>query len=441
MEKVYEYLRSNIGLKLNDTVVIAVSGGPDSMCLLNLLTTLKTEMNINIVCAHVNHNVRKESAYEKSFVEEYCISHGITFEYMKIKEYGEDNFHNEARSKRYEYFNTMMKKYGSKILLTAHHADDLIETILMRIVRGSTLRGYSGFSKVVKMENYVLIRPLIEVTKDEVFKYCKKNNLKFMQDKSNSKDIYTRNRFRKYIVPLFKKEDKFVDKKFMQFSNTLLEYDDYINKDVIKVLEKAYLDKVLNLEIFRQQHNVIQTKILNNILETIYADDLMLITNSHVELIKNLINSTKPNVYVFLPNSIKVIKSYNNLKFEREFIDIDSYEVELINYVNLPNGKNLEIVSNSESTSNNTCRLNSKNCTLPLIVRNRKQGDKLTVKGMLGSKKLKDIFIDEKISTEERDVWPVVVDSEDNIVWLPGLKKTKYDVDKDMKYDIIIKYY
>lgn len=441
MERVYEYLRGSIGLKVNDTVVVAVSGGPDSMCLLNLLTTLKNELSINIVCAHVNHNVRKESAYEKSFVEDYCTSHGIVFEYMKIKEYGEDNFHNEARSKRYAYFNTMMMKYGAKILFTAHHADDLIETILMRIVRGSTLRGYSGFAKVVQMDNYVLIRPLIGTSKDDVFKYCKKNSLKFMQDKSNSKDIYTRNRFRKYIVPLFKKEDKFVEKKFIQFSNTLLEYDDYINKDVINIMNDAYVNEVLNLEVFKQQHNVIQTKILNNILQTIYADDLMLITNAHVDLIKNLINSSKPNIYVFLPNNIKVIKSYESLKFEHEVVEIDSYEVEMINYVNLPNGKNLEVVNSSESTSNNTCRLNSKQFTLPLIVRNRKQGDKLTVKGMLGSKKLKDIFIDEKISAEERDVWPVVVDSEDNIVWIPGLKKTKYDVDKDMKCDIIIKYY
>lgn len=441
MEEIYEELRNKMNLKHNDTVIIAVSGGPDSMCLLNLLTILREEININIVCAHVNHNVRKESKHEKTFVEEYCNSHSITFEYMKIKEYGDDNFHNEARNKRYEYFNNMILKYGAKYLFTAHHADDLIETILMRIVRGSTLRGYSGFSKKVKMDNYILCRPLIGIAKTEILKYCKFNGLKYVNDKSNQKDVYTRNRFRKYIVPLFKKEDTKVEKKFIQFSNTLLEYDEYINKDVDKVIKDIYNDSRIDLKKFNGLEKLIQTKVLNNILETLYLDDLMLISNSHVDLIKTLIKSKKPNVFVFLPNNIKVVKAYDELRFEKEIVEFDSYEIEMINYVNLPNGKNLEKVAASDLSNNNICRLNSKDLALPLIVRNRRQGDKINVKGMLGSKKIKDVFIDEKISSDKRDVWPIVTDSENNIVWIPGLKKTKYDIDKDMNYDIIIKYY
>ena len=441
MEEVYSYLKNKLNLKVNDTVVVAVSGGPDSMCLLSLLTILKEEIDINVVCAHVNHNVREESAYEKSFVEEYCNNYGIVFEYMKIKEYGDDNFHNEARSKRYTYFNTIMEKYGAKYLMTAHHADDLIETILMRIVRGSTLRGYSGFSKVIKMEKYNIIRPLIAISKEKIFTYCKNNKIKYVQDKSNNKDVYTRNRFRKYIVPLFKKENPTVEKKFINFSNTLLEYDDYINKDVNKVMDNIYSNRILNLVEYKPLHNLIKTKIINNILETIYQDDLMLITNMHVELIKELIESKRPNVYVYLPNNIRVVKAYDKLKFELEVVDFNAYEIELSSFVNLPSGKNLELISSTDSNNNNICRLNSKSIKLPLIVRTRRPGDKITIKGMLGSKKIKDIFIDEKISGEDRDLWPVVTDSEDNIVWLPGLKKTKYDVDKDLKCDIIIKYY
>ena len=102
-----------------------------------------------------------------------------TFEGMTIEDYGDDNFHNEARTKRYIYFGEIVKKYKAKYLFTAHHGDDLTETILMRIVRGSTLRGYSGFSKVIKRDGYTLIRPLIEVTKDEIVSFNKKNKIHY----------------------------------------------------------------------------------------------------------------------------------------------------------------------------------------------------------------------------------------------------------------------
>ena len=115
--------------------------------------------------------------------------------------------------------------------------------------------------------------------------------------------------------------------------------------------------------------------------------------------------------------------------------------IEIIKYVNLPNGKNIEVVDRSKLTDNNICRLDSSEVCLPLHVRNRKNGDKIYIKGMLGSKKLKDIFINEKIPQNERDLWPVVVDSKENIVWIPGLKKSKFDKKITDKCDIILKYY
>ncbi len=182
-------------------------------------------------------------------------------------------------------------------------------------------------------------------------------------------------------------------------------------------------------------------KIIYYILEQTYQDDLMLITDHHAELIYNLIHSKKANVKIHLPNNIKAIKAYNNLVLMKEEMRSNEYEIEIIDYANLPNGKNIEVVTESDETDNNICRLSSEEVRLPLHVRNRKFGDKMTVKGMLGSKKLSDIFIDNKISSEERELWPVVVDSNDVIVWLPGLKKSKFDKTKKEKYDIILKYY
>lgn len=442
MEKAYEFLMKEVNIKYGDTIVIGVSGGPDSMALLHLMASIKKAIDIQVICAHVNHNTGRPGQIEdQKFVEKYCKNNNITFETMIIEDYGDDNFHNEARSKRYNYFGKIVKEYNAKYLCTAHHGDDLIETILMRIVRGSTLRGYSGFSKILNMDGYTILRPLINVTKDEILEYNKVNKIEYMQDGSNVKDVYTRNRFRKYIVPEFKKEDSNVHNKFYKFSKTLLEYNEYIDRQVEKIISKVYPQNILNIEEFLKLENVIAMKIIYFILESVYQDDLMLITDHHAELIYSLIKSKKVNTYIYLPNNLKAIKEYNQLTFVTEQIRNDEYEIEIINYLNLPNGMNIEVIDKSEQIDNFICRLSKDNVKFPLRVRTRKNGDKINIKGMLGSKKINDIFIDEKITVTERDMWPIVVDSNDQVVWLPGLKKTKFDKLKSEKYDIILRYY
>lgn len=440
MNESFKFINS-LDIKYGDAVVAGISGGPDSMALLHMLVRLKSALDIQVVCAHVNHNVRKESAEELVFVKNYCRNNGIVFESMVIEDYGDDNFHNEAHSIRYNYFGQMVKKYGAKYLFTAHHGDDLMETILMRITRGSTLRGYSGFSKVVKKDNYTIVRPFINVTKDEILAYNKANKLKYVIDASNDKDVYTRNRFRKYIIPQFKREDSKVHDKFYKFSQTLLEYNDYIEQQVNKQMKKVYAHGILNIEEFLKLERVIGMKIIYHMLENTYQDDLMLISDKHAEIIYDLIKSKKTNSQVHLPNNIAAVKTYNSLVLEKIIGANDAYEIELDKYMSLPNGKNIEIVEKTKSDNNNVCRLNSNEIKLPLYVRSRHDGDKMTVKGMLGRKKINDIFIDNKVNPKDRDLWPILMDSDDNIVWLPGLKKSKFCKTKDEKYDIILRYY
>lgn len=441
MDKAYDFILKNIDLHYGESVVVGVSGGPDSMALLHLLTEVRKTLDIKIICAHVNHNVRLESSDEKIFVENYCLKNDIVFEFMKIEDYSDDNFHNDARNKRYNYFGELIKKYGARYLFTAHHGDDLMETILMRIVRGSTLRGYSGFSKIVNMGDFIILRPLINATKEEIYTYDKKNKIPFVTDKSNEKDVYTRNRFRKYIVPQFKKEDINVHQKFYKFSKTLIEYSDYIDRVASTKIKKIYVQNVLNIEKFLEEEKVIQMKIIYYILEHIYTDDLMLITDRHAELLYNLIISKRANLKIHLPNNIMAVKEYNICSFMRQNSKPSDYEIELNEFANLPNGKNIEVVKRSSTISNNICRLNSSEIKLPLHIRNRRNGDKISVKGLLGSKKVNDIFIDEKIPCLSRDLWPVVVDSSNTIIWIPGLKKSKFDKTKEEMYDIILKYY
>ncbi len=441
MDEVYDFLVKKSGLKYKDTVVVAVSGGPDSMALLHMMIKVKKELDLFVVCAHVNHNVREESESEREFLQKYCDDEGICFEYMKIENYGEDNFHNEARTIRYNYFEKIIDKYEAKYLFTAHHSDDLIETILMRIVRGSTLKGYSGFAKIVKKKNYKIVRPLIGLTKEELLKYDNENKIKYVTDKSNYKDVYTRNRYRKYVLPFLKNEDPNVHLKFLKFSETLIENNEYIEKQMNEVINKVFKQGVLNIEKFLELDDIIQGKIIYSILEKIYNDDLIIVSDVHVNLIFNLIKSAKSNSTIHLPNNVIVTKAYNSLSLGYYDGTPDVYEVEIIDIVNLPNGKNIEKISDCEWKNNNVLRLNSEEITEPLHVRTRRNGDKIEIKHMIGSKKINDVFIDDKISFKEREMWPIVCDSQDRVLWIPGLKKSKYDKEINEKYDIILRYY
>ena len=441
MEEVYNFIKNKIGLEPNDTIVVGVSGGPDSMALLYILNEFKKKLDLKIVCAHVNHNKRVESEQEKIDLENYCKANNIIFEYIKITKWGDDNFHNEARSVRYNFFEELVMNYGAKYLMTAHQGDDLIETILMRIVRGSTLKGYSGFSRIVDKGTYKIVRPLITVTKDEIMEFDKANGIKYAIDQSNNEDHYTRNRYRHTVLPFLKHEDPKVHKKFLKYSEILLEYSDYVDKEANKVFNKVFINGNLDIDKFNEIDNIIQTKIIYTILEKIYGDDLLIIGAVHVELIFDLIKSNKSNSIVHLPNNVIVIKSYNELSFSFDDDESSEYEIEIDDRVNLPNGKIIEIVDESIDTSNYTIRLSSNEVKLPLYVRNRKDGDRIEVKGLNGTKKVKSIFIDEKIKISDRDSWPVVLDATDKIVWIPGLKKSKLDKKITEEYDIVMKYY
>lgn len=411
------------------------------MALMDVLLKLRKKFNLSIVCAHVNHKLRVESDDEMVWLEDFCKKKDVIFEKMIINNYGDDNFHNEARNFRYNFFESLVHKYGAKYLMTAHHGDDLMETILMRIARGSTLSGYAGFKKISVKEDYTILRPLIYVTKDELLSYNKDNGVEYVIDKSNFSDKYTRNRYRKEVLPFLKKEDPNVHLKFLKYSELLFDCDEYLDVETDKYAKTLYNDKYIEINNFKELDNVIQNKFINKLLESYYEDDMILISDVHVDLIKSLIYSNRANSFIYLPNAVKVIKSYDKVYFKRETEQIDNYEIELLDYANLPNGKNIKCIESSDVNNNFYCRLSSKDVVLPLHVRTRKSGDKMKVKGLNGSKKVKDIFIDSKVPISQRDLWPVVVDSTDKIVWLPGLKKSKFDVQKNEKCDIILRYY
>ena len=424
----------------NDKIVVGCSTGPDSMALVDMLLKIRDKYKLNLIIAHVNHNVRKESYEEAEFMKNYCEENNLIFESMVIEEYGDDNFHNEARNIRYNFFENLVHKYDANYLMTAHHGDDLIETVLMRIVRGSNLNGYSGFKSIVNMDGYYIVRPLIFYTKQELEEYDKENNVKYYVDSSNSKDKYTRNRYRKYVLPFLKEEEKDVHLKFLKFSKTLEEASKFIDKARSRAITRVMDNNKIIIDKFLEEDSYIQKEVLYYLLSEFYQDDLILLGDRHIDLILNVIHSNRANCFINLPNEVLARKNYNEFELVREVDSISGYEIEFDNIVTLPNNRTIERIESTDDNSNNICRLNSSEVVLPLIVRTRKIGDKIAVKGLNGTKKVKDIFIDKKISLEARDSWPIVLDSTGKVVWIPGIKKSKFDKKKNENYDIILKY-
>ena len=421
MNESLNYLKSI--LNKDSIVVVGVSGGPDSMCLLHLLCDLKESLNLKIIVAHMNHKVRKESDEEAEYVKQFSNDNNLIYEYFELKDIPKSNFHSEARIIRYKFFNELIEKYNAEFLMTAHHGDDLIETVLMRIQRGSNLKGYSGFDILTNKGTYKQVKPLIFYTKKDIIDYMDSNNYKYYIDRTNNEDDYLRNRYRHFILPKLHEEYDLIQKKYLKYSNTISEADDFINKYTKEVLQDIYVDNTLFINKFLRQEKIIQRRILEYILSTLYIDDLYKVDDKNVDEILKAINSNKTYVKIKLPNNHIIFKEYDELYVDKDII--------------INNVKIMEVKESSD-TSNYTIRLNSKEIKMPLVYRTRKDGDKMIIKHMDHSKKIKDIFIDLKIPLYKRDEIILVCDSDDNILWIPGYKKSKYDKETNDKYDIVL---
>ena len=423
---------------LNDEyLIVGVSAGPDSMALLHMIMN---NSHKNIVCCHINHSVREESNVEEAFLKEHCQKNNIIFECMKIKKYTGNNFEAEARTKRHAFYEKILAKYHSHILLLAHHGDDLIETVLMKIIRGSNLEGYAGIKTYTKFKNYTVVRPLLSLTKENLLIYNKENKIKYYIDKTNDDVKYTRNRLRKNILPLLKKEDKDIHLKFLKYSDTLQSYYNYAQNTAKSKMNICYHHNKLNLSSFNNEFDLIKKQIVFDILRGLYNNKDGIIKEEHINDIIKLSESSQPNKTIDLPNSFIAKKEYDYIFFEKKAKKPDNYKIELKDINKIGNFV-IKRVDKIDGNGNDACRLNSKNIRLPLYLRNKKDGDYVSVLGMNGTKKLKDIFIDEKIPLTKRNTYPILVDSNDLILWIPNLKKTKYNVKKDEFYDIILNSY
>lgn len=433
MKKAIEFLNENISA--NSAVVIACSGGPDSMCLLSLACELRKEKNITIICAHVNHHLRDESSDELAFVKKYCEENNILFAYLDLVQFEREKFSEQKGHKlRYEFFTRVAKDNNAKYICTAHHGDDLIETILMRITRGSTLSGYSGFSELITKDDITFLRPLIYVTKKDIETYNEEHNIPYVIDKSNYSPDYTRNRYRQKVLPFLKEETPNIHLKYLKFNQELNDAYDFIQNYVDKL--NVINNNSINITKLENETLYIKRQVIERVIKNIQKYDWLEVNDKQIDQVISLFKGN--NRSIDLNNNYMAIKSYSTLSIEKKQSS-EEYEYILNNKITHDDWQ-ISIIDETEDDSNNVIRLSSEEIKLPLIIRNRLDGDKMEVKNMNGTKKVKDILIDEKISRSKRNQIPIVLDSNRHIIWLPGIKKSKFAKNKTQKYDIIVKY-
>ncbi len=426
-------------IKDNNKIIVATSGGPDSMFLLNELVKVQKVMNLSLVVAHVNHNTRVECDDEARFVKDFCEKHSLVFELLKIKKYVKGHFtEGEARNIRINFFKELINKYHYDYVVTAHHADDLMETILMKLIRGSTLDAISGIKMVEVIDGVVFKRPLLFFSKNEIFDGLKKDGVSYCIDYTNYQESHLRNRIRKRILPVLKQEDVHVDKKFLKFSVELQEMMEYLNRKLDIINKDINKDYFIDLKKFNALELFIKKEYLKKIFKEIYGVDVVKLNEKNYFDVINYLGGVKRKNYFDLPCSyiVEVNKDFFHIVKK---VKHEDFFILCTDMVLLKDGVLLKKDSYG-SKSNFEIHLSLKDVVLPLYLTNRKPGMRMVVKNMNGSKKVKDILIDEHVLPSEKDDVMIMVDACGKVLWILGLKKSQYDLDKNEKCDIIYKY-
>ena len=296
-----------------DKIVIGVSGGPDSICLLHVLNSLKQELEIEICVAHINHMIRKVADSETEYVRKFCNDLGIEcfikkVDIIKLAKEEKKGTEETGRKVRYDFFDEVLKKTNSNKIATAHNSNDKAETVILNILRGS---GISGLKGIEPIRDNKYIRPLIETDRIEIEKYCNKNNLNPKYDESNNENIYNRNKIRNEVIPYIKREfNQNIIKTINRLSNVAAEENEYMQKITKKEYDNIATTKndiiILDLKKFNNLELVIKRRIiLYTINETLHT--IKGIEKVNIDDIIKLCNNNIGNKYL---TPIKEIKVY-----------------------------------------------------------------------------------------------------------------------------------
>jgi tRNA(Ile)-lysidine synthase len=454
VDKVLNTIKKFNMINKGDNLLIGVSGGADSICLLHILDKLKQELEIDIHVVHVQHGIRgKEADEDAKFVENLCLEKGIKFNvyYFDVKKLAKESKLSEeemGRKVRYQVFKEASTQFDANKIVLAHHMNDNAETIIINLLRGTGIKGMGGIRPV--RDN--IIRPLIECSRLEIENYCLNNHIEYRNDYTNNMEIYTRNKIRHTVIPyiqnnfnqnfignivntasIFRSEDEFIE-------NIVIDY----MKNIVKANTKEY---IIDLDRFMELDIVIKRRLIRQILGQIRS--LKDIEYKHINQIVQLADK-QVSKRINLPKGLIAKKTYNSIviKFLGENKDkLIDYEIKDLSpiYINELD-KHIEFKLIKDKKNNIPKNLYTKwfdydKIKYNLKVRSRESGDIIAIKGINGTKKLKKFYIDCKIPKEDRDTIPLLADGQ-NIIWIIGYRiSEEYKVTTSTKNILEVRYY
>jgi len=430
-------------LKPHTTLLIGVSGGPDSMALLYYLNTRKYEWDLHLIVVSVDHGLRGEASREDvDYVKAFCFEHNIAFHNTSVdvpafKRKHKLGTQQAAREMRYAFFCEQMKEHQADYLVLGHHGDDQIETMLMRLTRISNPDSLNGIPLRREFATGQIIRPLLAVTKKEIEAYCKEKGITPRRDPSNEEDVYTRNYFRMHLSPLLKEQNPNLHRSIQKLSEAITADTHYLNQQAKKAFESIVriANKPKQVEcsiiLLKKYPFALQRRVFHLILNYLYDVLPDGLHYGHEEQFFDLIHSERANASIDLPKKLRMTKSYQSIQFqikEEEALDYSCF-LSVPGEITLPDGT--EIVTSvinppfSKDLNRNVLIVQVEDVEkqTPFLVRYREPGDRMYVKGLHGRKKVKDIFIDKKIPMHQRDTWPLIVDQQGDVLWIVGLIK------------------
>ena len=428
-------------LEKGDRLIVGVSGGVDSMVLLHLLNACRETFDLSLIVAHVNHGFRPaESEKEAELVQEESARLRVPFEYGKfnVREFqktGGLSPQDAARRIRFHFFDDLLRKHRAQKVALGHHADDQVETILLRLIRGSGLRGLKG---ILPIRERKVIRPLLEVWREEVESFALEKKIPFLSDSSNSKKDYLRNRIRLALVPFIEKEFQPHFKETLLKASTILrEEDDYLERGTEEVYQKMVHEAKDTLSFkwseYQSLHRAVQWRVIRKMVErmqdggTVTEDE----ARADVPRIFQNLHQSSASFLLELAHGVRIEKRYDVVLLgKRDVKPASPFEVDL----RFPGHTVIKEIGREvvvEETDRDQCKdcnrspttalMDYESLRFPLKMRNFRPGDRFLPLGVRGTQKLKDFFIDHKVPRFERPSVPLLI-SEERIAWVVGYR-------------------
>jgi len=451
-------------LKKGERVLLAVSGGADSVALAHVMHRLKGEYGISLHIAHLNHMLRGEEAERDArFVSAFAQKLGIDCtvgcaDAALLAEKEKLSLEEAARKARYEFLAETAEKVGAAKIAVGHHADDRAETLLLHLLRGTGTEGLEGIRP--KYKN--IIRPLIEVTRGEIERYCSEQGLSFVWDSTNEEIIFTRNKIRHHLLPVLKGYNPNIVEVLNRTAEILLFENEYMDLETRNVFKEAVISEkdgrklILPFEKFFPLHKALQRRMIRHCWIWVTGIEEGL-EYKHVERVRKFIYTGSTGKKLVLPGGAAAYKTYGSVIFLKEDFGKKKEGIRYRREITVP-GTTLipeagavlkaDVLNAGELGKQylfsppETAFMDFKKLELPLFARPRTDGDSYSPLGLKGRKKIKDILIDAKVPREEREKIPVVLDQK-GIVWLAGFRidervKITDNTQKILRIDYIV---